>query len=170
MSNCQELLQNNFNYAIEPNKYLEKIKQETDKEIRFNILKKYFTENITKNIYQNMDLLHSTKTDFDQFKNMYIMIAKDLFLNILLAVDTLVAERQYYILDTSKVDICNNIVGITSTEENTDKYYNKLQNELKNELKNELQNESRNELQNESSSELQNEYSICESLLMNSIK
>lgn len=120
MSNYHKLMEDDLNHALQPNIYLEEIKNETNREKRFNILKKYFTENITKNVYQNMDLLNTTQTDFNQFKNMYVMIAKDLFLNFLLAVDTLVAERQCYTLDTSKIDICNNIFGSTTTEQSDD--------------------------------------------------
>lgn len=120
MSNFNELMQDELNYALEPNIYLEEIKKESDKEKRFKILKKYFTENITKTIYQNMDLLSASQANFDQFKNMYIMIAKDLFLNILLAVDTLVAERQCYKLDISQINVCDNIYGTMSDKENSD--------------------------------------------------
>ena len=101
MSNYHKIMSDNLNYAISPNLYLELVKDETNKEKRFLILKKYFTENITKNVYQNMDLLDASRADFEQFKKMYIMIAKDLFLNILLAVDTLVSERKCYELDIS---------------------------------------------------------------------
>ena len=102
----------NLNYAIEPNKYIEQLKNETDQEKKFNLLKKYFTESITKKLYQNMDLLYAMNVDFEQFKNMYVMISKDLFLNVLLAVDTLVTERKKYVLDTSKINITSSLVEI----------------------------------------------------------
>lgn len=116
MNNYHKIMQDELNYALLPNIYLEEVKKETNKEKRFNLLKKYFTEHITKNLYQNMDLLNATQIDFDQFKNMYVMIAKELFLNILLAVETLVNEKQHYRLDTSQIDVCNNILGSTSEQ------------------------------------------------------
>jgi len=116
MSNYDKLVNDNLNRALEPNVYLEEIKNETDKEKKFNILKKYFTENITKNIYQNMDLLNNTPSNFDQYKKTYTLIAKDLFFNILLAADTLINEKQVYELDISKVNIQNNNFNITHNE------------------------------------------------------
>ncbi|XWV25217.1 putative ORFan [Tupanvirus deep ocean] len=109
MNNYEKVMQDDINHALEPNKYLELVKNESDKEKRYNILKKYFTENITKNVYQNMDLLYSSQANFDQFKNMYVMIAKDLSLKVLLAVDTLVSERGSYQLDLSEINSYNNI-------------------------------------------------------------
>lgn len=113
-NNYEKIINDTSNYAIETNKYLEQIKVETDKEKRFNLLKKYFTENITKNLYHNMDLLNTAQIDFDQFKNMYVLIAKDLFLNILLASDTLISEKHAYCLDTSQIDACDNIISLES--------------------------------------------------------
>lgn len=98
-NNYSKLMTDNINYALIPNCYLEEIKKETNREKRFNLLKKYFVEKITTNLYQNMDLLHSTQTDFEQFKKMYLMIGKDLFMNILLAIDSLLIERGTYELD-----------------------------------------------------------------------
>jgi len=91
-----------INYALEPNKYLEKIKNETDPIKKQIMLKKYFTERITKSLYQNMDLLHAMDADFDQFKKMYSMISKDLYINILLAVNTLTIVNDSF--DTTETD------------------------------------------------------------------
>jgi hypothetical protein len=74
-------------------------------EKNFGILKEYFTENICRDLYQSMDLLNSTQTDFDQYKNMYVTVAKDLVFKVLLAVNTLVAERQYG--HTNQIDTKN---------------------------------------------------------------
>jgi len=113
----------NINHALEPNLYLELVKNETDKEKRFMILKKYFTENITRQLYQNMDLLHATDIEFEQFKNVYLLIAKDLFMNILLAADVLGSERQCYRLDNfiskpidteNEYSICESVLGSES--------------------------------------------------------
>jgi hypothetical protein len=92
VSDYHTLMSNDLNYALEPNAYLEQIKNETDKEKRYQILKKYFTEKITRNLYQNMDLLYSTQVNVEQFQHIYTMVEKDLFMNILLAVDTLISE------------------------------------------------------------------------------
>ena len=135
MSDYHKLMTDDINYALEANIYLNKIQHETNKEKRFQILKKYFTEAITKNLYQNMDLLNSTLMsplftsknndnqadqaelkDFSQFKSMYVMIAKDLILNVLLAVNTLVTERGIYNLDSKNVGILSNIIGQTNSE------------------------------------------------------
>ena len=95
-----------INHALEPSKYLEEIRNETDREIRFTILKKFFTEKITRDVYQNMDLLQMTsKEDFDEFKKMYIIIAKNIYLNLLMAVDCLVSERKEYKLSPSDTKI-----------------------------------------------------------------
>lgn len=99
MTNYYELIKDDLNYALESNKYLDETKKEADKEKRFNILKKYFVENITKNIYQNMDLLQTVQTDFDKFKHMYRMIGNSLFLNILFAVEVLTTEKKCYQID-----------------------------------------------------------------------
>lgn len=107
-----QLMADDLNYALEANSYLEEIKRETDKEKRFKLLKKYFTEKITRNLYQNMDLLYATDTDFEKFKSMYLMVAKDLFLNVLLAADTLISERGVYELDpTSMNGMCDSLFG-----------------------------------------------------------
>jgi hypothetical protein len=103
MSEYHKLIKDDINYALKPSFYLEQLKKETNKEKRFNMLKKYFTEKITQDLYQNMDLLFATTTDFEQFKKMYLMIARDLFMNTLLAVDTLVEEKGNYQLDLSSV-------------------------------------------------------------------
>lgn len=116
MSDYNKLMADDTNHALESNVYLDEIQKETDKEKRFQILKKYFTETITKNLYQNMDLLNASSTDFKQFKSMYIMIAKDLIINMLLAVNTLVSERGIYNLDPEDIDILSNIVGLTNSE------------------------------------------------------
>lgn len=121
MSSYEKLMNDTSNYAIETNEYLEQIKVEIDKEKRYNLLKKYFTENITKNFYHNMDLLNTAHTDFEQFKNMYILIAKDLFLNILLATDTLIGEKHSCHLNTSQIDICGDVIDV---EHNTDQKIN----------------------------------------------
>lgn len=92
--NYKKLINNTLNNALIPDNYLQFVKNETDREKRFIILKKYFSENITKCLYQNMDLLNAIETDFEQFRNMYMMIAQNLFINLLLAVETLVTERQ----------------------------------------------------------------------------
>jgi hypothetical protein len=92
-----------INYALEPNTYLEQFKNERDHQKKQLALKKYFTERITKILYQNMDLLHATNADFEQFKRMYLMISKDLFVNVLFAVDTLVTENG--ISFTDNIDI-----------------------------------------------------------------
>lgn len=116
------LLVDDTNYALEPNVYLEKIKNETNREKIFQILKKYFTENITKNLYQNMDLLNTTPTDFEQFKSLYVMIAKDMVMNTLLAVTILVKERNIYELNADNINVFNSIVGITNTEQEENEY------------------------------------------------
>lgn len=94
-----------INYALEPNRYLEKIKNESDPNKKQNELKKYFAERITKSLYQNMDLLYMVHIDSHQFKKIYSMIGKDLFINILLALDTLGAkndtiEKEYTICES----------------------------------------------------------------------
>jgi len=88
-----------INYALEPNQYLEQFRDEIVPEKKLIALKKYFTERITKNLYQNMDLLHATNADFEQFKKMYLMISKDLFINILFAADTIATENGFDISD-----------------------------------------------------------------------
>lgn len=120
MTNYHKLIQDNLNYALEPNKYLDEIKNEDDKEKRFNILKKYFVENITKNIYQNMDLLQTVQTNFDKFKHTHNVIGNDLFLNILFAIKILVAERQGYQIDISKINICENLSKSIDDENNNE--------------------------------------------------
>lgn len=114
----EKILNDTLNYAIESNEYLEQVKNEIDQEKRFNLLKKYFTEKITKNLYHSMDLLNTAQTDFNQFKNMYILIAKDLFLNIILAADTLIGEKHSYHLNTSHIDICGDINDIDNNTNN----------------------------------------------------
>lgn len=101
---------NEINYALERNAHLDILKYVNEKDQRFEILKKYFTEKITKDIYQNMDLLYAASADFDQFKNMYMLISKDLYMNIFLAVNILSTER----------GISTNI--ITDTSETNDEY------------------------------------------------
>ena len=96
-----------MNYKL-PNKYLEMIKNEPDKEKIFVILKKYFTDNICHKLYQQMDLLNADGLDIDQYKNTYITIANDLSLDILSAVETLVASKQQYELDWVKNNTHNN--------------------------------------------------------------
>lgn len=135
MSNYNNLIADNINYALEPNIYLENLKKESDKEKRTNILKKYFSENITKNFYQNMDLLYAADANFDQFKNIYGMVAKNLFMNVLLAVDTLVAERKTYDLNKTKINIDDVILFCSENNADSD----------------------------EESGTTQSEYSICES-------
>lgn len=113
----------NTNHAILSNEYLDFVKKETDKEKRFNILKKFFVQDITKNVYQNMDLLNALQTDFDKFNNMYTLIKKDLILKVLLAVDTLVSERQCYQIDLSEINIYDNIfTNGTSSTDNENEY------------------------------------------------
>jgi hypothetical protein len=105
--NHQKLIEDNVNHAIEQNSYLAQMYKETDKEKRFRLLKKYFTENITSNLYQKMDLLYSSEADFDHFKDMYFMVGKFLFMNILLATDTLVNEKGKYKLDLNQAQVTN---------------------------------------------------------------
>lgn len=115
MSNFDQIMTDNLNYALEPNSYLELVKNETDKNKRYHLLKKYFTENITKNFYQNMDLLNASQIGFEQFKNMYIMIAKDLTLKLLLAINILSSERESYDLDFDDIKMSlldNNETGV----------------------------------------------------------
>ncbi len=123
LNDYNKIMTNKLNNALIPNVYLELVTDEMDKKKRYHILKKYFTENITKNLYQNMDLLATVKTDFAQFKHMYIMVARELFLNFLLAVETLVAERGCYKLDHTKINVDANIVGFTTDKNlSTDEY------------------------------------------------
>jgi hypothetical protein len=94
-----------INYALEPNQYLEKMKNESDPIRKQMELKKYFTERITKSLYQNMDLLYTMRADSDQFRKTYSTVSKDLFINILLAVDTLstnndTIEKEYSICES----------------------------------------------------------------------
>lgn len=93
MADYYRIINDDTNYALEPSSYLEQLKNEPDGEKKFKLLKKYFVEKITRGLYQNMDLLNTTQADFEKFKNMYLMIARDLFMNTLLAVDTLAPER-----------------------------------------------------------------------------
>ena len=106
--NHQRLMKDDINHAIEQNTYLAQIESETDKEKRFNLLKKYFTEGITTNLYQKMDLLYSSQTEFANFKDMYFMVGKFMFMNILLATDTLVNTKGKYKLELDQ-DRVNNI-------------------------------------------------------------
>lgn len=96
MANFDQIMNDHNNYALEPNSYLELVKHENDKNKRYQLLKKYFTENITKNFYQNMDLLNASHVGFEQFQNMYLMISKDLTLKLLLAINILSSEKETY--------------------------------------------------------------------------
>lgn len=110
MQKYHKIVNDSTNYAIESNVYLEAIKNEDDSEKKYMMLKKYFTEKITRNLYQNMDLLFATKTNMEEFAKMHKMISKDLQMNMLLAVDTLVDVRKIYKLDPiiSTYDKMNN--------------------------------------------------------------
>ena len=63
LNDYNKIMTNKLNNALIPNVYLELVTDEMDKTKRYHILKKYFTENITKNLYQNMDLLATVKID-----------------------------------------------------------------------------------------------------------
>lgn len=110
MDNYHKIINSNTNYALYPNIYLDQLQTEPDRKKKFNILKKYFTETITKQLYQNMDLLHSTNMDYEQFKDIYLLIAKDLFMNVLLALDILATEH----CAARSKEISNSIVPITN--------------------------------------------------------
>ena len=99
----------NVNYAIEENEYLSRINSEKNPDKRFELLKRYFTENITKNVYMKMDLLNSATED--GFKDMYYTVGKFLFMNILLAVETLVSEKGTYKLEL-KQDNINEVLKV----------------------------------------------------------
>lgn len=117
MSTQQEkydkIMHDTINYALLSDKCLEIIKDESDMDKRFELLKKYFVENITKNFYEKMDLLNMIETNFDEFKKMYIIVAKNLFSNISFAVQILVSQKKCYSIENN-FDIANNIMALTS--------------------------------------------------------
>ncbi len=112
--NYNDLMLDNTNHALLPNEYLDYFKNETDKDKRFEILKKYFTEDITKNVYQDMDLLNTQKIESEKFNNTRAIIKKHLILKILLAVNTLVSERQYYDINLAAITSNSKIFGSES--------------------------------------------------------
>lgn len=88
-----KIMQDTDNHAIEIDKYLAQISDEKDPNKRFSTLKRFFTERITRELYQNMDLIHSISTTPEQFKKIYLTIAKSIFLNLIVAVDVLSVEK-----------------------------------------------------------------------------
>ncbi len=85
---------NESTHVLKTNKYLEIIKNESSKKKRFTILKKFFVENICNNFCQNMDLLNSLQPDFEKYQKIYVLIAKELYLKVLFAAETLIHERR----------------------------------------------------------------------------
>lgn len=146
---------NNFNnsqFILQSNFYINQIKNESDINKRFILLKKYFAYSITKNIYEKMDLLYTTNMTYEQYRNMYVLIAKEIYLNILLAVETLVNERGIYSLDMSDLGITKNDLTEIKTNAKSSKNIEIINNHQQTNLNNNNNNP--------------NEYSICESYIL----
>jgi hypothetical protein len=97
---------------------LEKIRNEKDPNKRFQILKHFFIQKITKNIDQDFKLINTNfVVDFEQYHNTYSMIYRSLFLNVLSMINVLMIEKGLDELDLSQFDIRSCMSDISSEEE-----------------------------------------------------
>lgn len=99
-------MEDHANYSLEPNIYLEMIKTETNEQTRLDLLAKYFTERVSKNFYHNMDLLNNLENDSNGFISNYELIKKDIFNNIIIAIQK-IAEEKGTLDDELKIQIDN---------------------------------------------------------------
>jgi hypothetical protein len=104
--NFEKLTKDQLNYAIESSAYLDQLSIETDPENRYQLIKKYFTEKITKSLYQHMDLLQSSTISGEKLKSIYELIKKDLNMNITMAINVLSSERKMEDEPDNEYSIC----------------------------------------------------------------
>lgn len=96
--NCDYLLDDVQNYAIKKDIYLEAIEKNEyiDSIDKYKLLKKHFTENLTRSFYQKMKLLELISDDKlrgKEYADIYDKIEKSLAAQIMLAVETLKKEK-----------------------------------------------------------------------------
>lgn len=85
-----------INVSLLENPCLEKLKYVEDREERFRLVKEYFARSITHSLYEKMDLLSASNVDPENMKNMHSIISKHLFIDLLLAFETVTAVRGVY--------------------------------------------------------------------------
>lgn len=95
------ILNDNVNYSIEPDKYLEAINNSANKKNNYNLLHKHFTENITKSFYHKMKLLELidknklNNLSANDIPDIESKIEKSIIAHMLLALRTLKKEDNY---------------------------------------------------------------------------